>query len=68
MKIVGKDGSVFEYSEENGLISKDGEVLNGSEYEPVFTKDLEGKPLFCGILIKSKGRFLSLNGNNSKIN
>lgn len=67
MKIAEKGGSIFEYSEENGLISKDGTVVSGSEYEPVFTRDLDGKPLFCGILIKSSNKILSLSGNKSKL-
>jgi hypothetical protein len=69
MKVVekGKGGSVFEYSEETGLISKDGIVVSGNDYEPVFSSDKEGKPLFCGIYHKSEGRFISLSGNNSSI-
>ena len=67
MKIVSRDGSVYEFTEENGLISRDGQVLRGSEYEPVFTRDTEGKPLFCGILIRSEGKFLSLSGKISEL-
>lgn len=67
MKITEVGGSIFEYSEENGLISKDGIVVSGKEYEPVFIEDKEGKPTFCGIYHKSQRRFISLSGNNSKV-
>lgn len=67
MKIVENGGSIFEYTEENGLISKDGVIVSGSEYEPVFTRDNEGKPLFCGILFKFSNKFLSLSGNKSSL-
>jgi hypothetical protein len=67
MKITEAGGSIFEYSEENGLISKDGVVVSGQEYEPVFSEDIDGKPILCGIYHKSKDRFISLSGNNSKL-
>lgn len=67
MKITEAGGSIFEYTEENGLISKDGTVVSGKEYEPVFSEDSEGKPVLCGIFHKSQGRFISLSGNNSKV-
>ena len=68
MKLTeNKTGSIYEYSEENGLISKDGVVLNGEEYEPVFSKTAEGRPVFCGIYKKSGDKFISLSGNTSNL-
>lgn len=68
MKVIEKEtGSIYEYTEDNGLISKDGSVVNGEEYEPVFSKTAEGKPIFCGIHHKPSRRFISLSGNNSKL-
>lgn len=63
MKIISNnDGSTYEYTPSNGLISKDGVVLSGERYEPVFT-ETEGAPSFCGIFFVFENKFLSTSGN-----
>lgn len=61
------DGSSYEYTPSNGLLSKDGVIISGERYEPVFTRDPEGSPSFCGIFFVAENKFLSQSGNLSNL-
>ena len=67
MKIFVNENLVFEYIEKTGLITKNGDVVGSNLYEPAYTHDASGKPLFCGIIDIAKNKFISLSGNYSKL-
>ena len=35
-RIIDTSGNIYEYNQDNGLISRNDIILSGAEYEPVF--------------------------------
>ena len=67
--IVDNLGNVFEFNQENGLISKNNVIVSGADYEPVFqtSPDNSYPPVFVGIFLKREGSVLSMSGNIKKL-
>lgn len=68
-KITDTSGNIYEYNQENGLISRNNVILSGADYEPVFVSypDNSEPPIFVGILFRRTGTVLSMSGKTSKI-
>ena len=68
-KITDTSGNIYEYNQENGLISRNNVILSGADYEPVFVSypDNSEPPIFVGILSRRTGTVLSMSGKTSKI-
>lgn len=68
-KITDTSGNIYEYNQENGLISRNNVILSGADYEPVFVSypDNSEPPIFVGILSRRNGTVLSMSGKTSKI-
>lgn len=68
-KIIDTSGNIYEYNQENGLISRNNVILSGADYEPVFVSypDNSEPPIFVGILSRRAGTVLSMSGKMSKI-
>lgn len=68
-RIIDLSGNVYEFNQENGLISKNDVILSGQDYEPVFVShpDNSMPPVFVGIYFKKEGTVLSMSGNIHKL-
>ena len=68
-RIIDTSGNIYEYNQDNGLISRNDIILSGAEYEPVFVSypDNSGPPIFVGILSRRMGTVLSMSGKTNKI-
>ena len=68
-RIIDTSGNIYEYNEENGVISRNDIILSGAEYEPVFVSypDNSEPPIFVGILSRRMGTVLSMSGKTNKI-
>lgn len=68
-KIIDTSGNIYEYNQENGLISRNDVILSGADYEPVFVSypDNSEPPIFVGILSRQTGTVLSMSGKTNKI-
>ena len=68
-RIIDTSGNIYEYNQDNGLISRNDIILSGSEYEPVFVSypDNSEPPIFVGILSRRMGTVLSMSGKTNKI-
>lgn len=68
-KIIDTSGNIYEYNQENGLISRNDVILPGADYEPVFVSypDNSEPPIFVGILSRRTGTVLSMSGKTNKI-
>ena len=68
-RIIDTSGNIYEYNQDNGLISRNDIILSGAEYEPVFVSypDNSEPPIFVGILSRRMGTVLSMSGKTSKI-
>ena len=55
-RIIDTSGNIYEYNQDNGLISRNDIILSGAEYEPVFVSypDNSEPPIFVGILSRIK--------------
>lgn len=67
--ITDTSGNIYEYNQENGLISRNNVILSGADYEPVFVSypDNSEPPIFVGILSRRNGTVLSMSGKTNKI-
>ena len=68
-RISDTSGNIYEYNQDNGLISRNDIILSGAEYEPVFVSypDNSEPPIFVGILSRRMGTVLSMSGKTNKI-
>ena len=68
-RIIDTSGNIYEYNQDNGLISRNDIILSGAEYEPVFVSypDNSEPPIFVGILFRRMGTVLSMSGKTNKI-
>ena len=68
-RIIDTSGNIYEYNQDNGLISRNDIILSGAEYEPVFVSypDNAEPPIFVGILSRRMGTVLSMSGKTNKI-
>ena len=68
-RIIDTSGNIYEYNQDNGLISRNDIILSGAEYEPVFVSypDNSEPPSFVGILSRRMGTVLSMSGKTNKI-
>lgn len=68
-RIIDTSGNIYEYNQDNGLISRNDIILSGAEYEPVFVSypDNSEPPIFVGILSRRMGAVLSMSGKTNKI-
>lgn len=68
-RIIDTSGNIYEYNQDNGLISRNNIILSGAEYEPVFVSypDNSEPPIFVGILSRRMGTVLSMSGKTNKI-
>ena len=68
-RIIDTFGNIYEYNQDNGLISRNDIILSGAEYEPVFVSypDNSEPPIFVGILSRRMGTVLSMSGKTNKI-
>lgn len=68
-RIIDTSGNIYEYNQDNGLISRNDVILSGAEYEPVFVSypDNSEPPIFVGILSQRMGTVLSMSGKTNKI-
>lgn len=68
-RIIDTSGNIYEYNQDNGLISRNDIILSGAEYEPVFVSypDNSEPPIFVGILSRRMGMVLSMSGKTNKI-
>jgi hypothetical protein len=68
-KITDTSGNIYEYNQENGLISRNDVILSGADYEPVFVSypDNSEPPIFVGILSRQTRTVLSMSGKTNKI-
>ena len=68
-RIIDTSGNIYEYNQDNGLISRNDIILSGAEYEPVFVSypDTSEPPIFVGILSRRMGTVLSMSGKTNKI-
>lgn len=68
-RIIDTSGNIYEYNQDNGLISRNDIILSGAEYEPVFVSypDNSEPPIFVGILSRRMGTVLSMLGKTNKI-
>ena len=68
-RIIDTSGNIYEYNQDNGLISRNDIILSGAEYEPVFVSypDNSEPPIFVGILSRRMGTVLSMSGKTNKI-
>lgn len=68
-RIIDTSGNIYEYNQDNGLISRNDVILSGAEYEPVFVSypDNSEPPIFVGILSRRMGTVLSMSGKTNKI-
>lgn len=68
-RIIDTSGNIYEYNQDNGLISRNDIILSGAEYEPVFVNypDNSEPPIFVGILSRRMGTVLSMSGKTNKI-
>ena len=68
-RIIDISGNIYEYNQDNGLISRNDIILSGAEYEPVFVSypDNSEPPIFVGILSRRMGTVLSMSGKTNKI-
>lgn len=63
-EIYGKDGSLYQYKPELGMIVKDGVIMPTTEYEPLY---VPGTIEFCGVLSKVSGQIISMTGDIGNI-
>lgn len=68
-RIIDTSGNIYEYNQDNGLISRNDIILSGAEYEPVFVSypDNSEPPIFVGIFSRRMGTVLSMSGKTNKI-
>ena len=68
-RIIDTSGNIYEYNQDNGLISRNDIILSGAEYEPVFVSypDNSEPPIFVGILSRRMGTVLSMSEKTNKI-
>ena len=68
-RIIDTSGNIYEYNQDNGLISRNDIILSGAEYEPVFVSypDNSEPPICVGILSRRMGTVLSMSGKTNKI-
>ena len=68
-RLIDTSGNIYEYNQDNGLISRNDIILSGAEYEPVFVSypDNSEPPIFVGILSRRMGTVLSMSGKTNKI-
>ena len=68
-RIIDTSGNIYEYNQDNGLISRNDIILSAAQYEPVFVSypDNSEPPIFVGILSRRMGTVLSMSGKTNKI-